>query len=98
VCSSDLEDNTTLIRLPLLRVAKIQAMEYNLMKKAFIFDFFHEMYSRYNTKEIFYTLYLPVLLYKILSGDFFILKYLINGLMDKNRLKRLNNYKMVSKY
>jgi hypothetical protein len=91
------DKNTALIRFPLLRITKIPLKKYDLMKKVFIFDFFHDLYSLYNTKKIFYNIYVPSFLLEIISGKFFLLRYLIDSLTDKNRIKRLKNYQIVSK-
>ena len=86
------KDNTAFVDIPLLRVKKISIKKYSIMKKAFVFEFFYQLYSLYYTKKIFFKLYVPSLLLEILSGKFFILKYLFDSLKDKGRISRLKNY------
>jgi hypothetical protein len=91
------KENTAFVDFPLLRVRRIPTREYSVMKKAFIFEFFHQLYSLYHTKKIFYKSYVPSLLLEIFSGKLFILKHLINSLLDKSRITKLKNYQISDK-
>lgn len=91
------EKNTAFVGFPLLRVRDIRVQKYEVMEKALTFKFFHDLYSKYHTRQIFKTTYLPTLLVEILSGKFFILNYLRAGIKDKNRKNKLKIYKETSK-
>lgn len=90
--------NTAFVGFPLVRIKKIPRKKYSVMKKAFIFEFFHQLYSLYYTKKIFYKPYIPSLLLEALSGKFFIFSYLFDAVKDKSRLKRLRIYQDSSKF
>ena len=86
-------NNTAFVDFPLIRIKKIPLKKYPIMKKAFIFKFFHQLYSLYYTKKIFYKPYIFSLFSEILSGKFFILKYLFYSIKDKSRIDRLRTYR-----
>jgi len=90
------KDNTAFVGFPLLRVKKIPTKKYSIMKKAFVFEFFHQLYSLYYTKKIFFKPYVPFLLLEIFFGKFFILKYLFDSLKDRSRISKLKNYQISS--
>jgi glycosyltransferase involved in cell wall biosynthesis len=91
-------NNTAFVGFPLVRIKDISVKEYPIMKKAFSFNFFHDLYVSYNTKKIFYTTYLPALILEGLSGKHFIFRYLYESIFNKERLKRLKIYKASARY
>ncbi|MBS3078636.1 glycosyltransferase [Candidatus Pacearchaeota archaeon] len=87
------KENTAFISFPLLRLKKISAKDYETMKKSFEFIFLFQLLSLKLQKK-FFTLYPIALLFKILSGNKFILQAIIKNLKDqdkKNKIKAFSN-------
>jgi len=92
------KENTAFVGFPLVRIKNVSIKKYSVMKEAFIFKILHKIHSLYYTKKIFYKLYVPTILLEIISGKFFIFKYLYDAIKDKSRLNKLKIYQGSSKF
>jgi len=91
--------NTICIAPPLIRIDNLIIKDYEVMKKAFAFNFLYQLYSLKCRRKIFSDIYIYALFLEILKGKTFILKAIIENLKDKSkkiRLKELNKKGSVS--
>jgi len=84
------KDNTSVVSIPLLRLKKIKTRDYNVISKVFNFKFLYELYSLFEQKKIFTNPFAYSLVGEILSGKTFILRILLNNILNKEKWKKLN--------
>jgi len=85
--------NTILVDIPLIKVEKLKAKNYKLLRSVFGMEFSHKLYSLFHQKKLFRSTYFYLFILEILKGKWFLLQDLIKGLNDKGRMKIVKQLK-----
>jgi len=86
------KDNTVFLNIPLVRLKKPTTKDYSIIKTFFESRFTYQLYSLAHKKRLFFNKY-PYLLFLKSIRNLFILRTLLESILDKNirsRIKRLN--------
>lgn len=84
------EFNTAFISFPLLRVKPFRLENLQKMKTGMYFNFLYKLFSLKHQKKLFLSHYPYAFILKILTGDIFILRALMDILRDKDKKGKLN--------
>jgi len=87
------EKNTVFVSIPLIRINNLVVKDYEIMKKAFDFNFLYQLHSLKYRKKIFSDLYIYALFLEVIKGKTFLLKSIIETLKDKSKKIRLKELK-----
>jgi len=90
------ENNVNFVSFPLVETNKLKTKNYDLLKKAFLFNFPYQVYSlKYQKRRI--PKYLLFLFFEVLKGNWFIFKEFCNIISNKSRVKQLKIYEDLDK-
>jgi hypothetical protein len=84
------DENTAFISMPLVSIKKNKSIEYEKMQKIMEMRFQNDLFSLFYQKKLLTNKYPYLLLLNILTGKFFILKYLFKSIKDQNNKDKLS--------